>query len=120
MTRVLVVEDNATIRESLGDLFAMEGFEPVLTGHGAEARTALEQGCAPDAIVLDLMMPVMDGWEFLDWKASSPFAALPVVVVTALNFDGDVTSLRERYGCEVLPKTGGVDALLALLRRHAG
>lgn len=119
MALVLVVEDNPTIRDSLADLFQSDGFDTAVAGDGADALAQLDGGLRPSVIVLDLMMPVMDGWQFLERKAIAPYADLPVVVLTALNFDGDVMSLRERHGCEVLPKTGSVDTLLSHVQRAA-
>jgi DNA-binding response OmpR family regulator len=61
--RVLVVDDDPDIRELLFTALEDEGFEVVPAGNGQEALTIIET-FRPDVIVLDLMMPVMDGWQF--------------------------------------------------------
>src|SRR2546429_8406175 len=61
--RVLVVDDDPDIRELLFTALEDEGFEVVPAGNGQEALAIIET-FRPDVIVLDLMMPVMDGWQF--------------------------------------------------------
>src|SRR5215218_4757012 len=83
--RVLVVEDDEDLREMMGHLLQAEGFRPDLAGDGAEAldklRATPEQ---PDLILLDLMMPRMDGWTFRREQEGEPaLANIPVVVVSA-------------------------------------
>jgi CheY-like chemotaxis protein len=81
---VLVVDDDAEIRESIADLLREEGYEAPVAAHGREALEQIAAGLRPDLIVLDLMMPVMDGWQFLEARARDPLLeALPVVVVSA-------------------------------------
>ncbi|GAB6197530.1 response regulator transcription factor [Lysobacter xanthus] len=118
MPSILVVEDNAAIRESLGELLSAEGYGVELAPDGRAACDVLAQGSAPCTILLDLMMPVMDGWEFLEWKARSDYRDVPVVVLTALDVAGDVEGLAGRYGCEVVSKTGAVPDLLRRVARR--
>lgn len=83
MTRILIVEDNTDLRDLLADVLADAGFEVMAATNGAEALAA---GAAwrPDAIVLDLMMPVMDGPTFLRARQDVPtLVSLPVLVLTA-------------------------------------
>src|SRR6476620_3495862 len=101
MRRVLVVEDNDDIRRALAELLELEGLNPVQAAHGAEAVERLTAGVVPCAIVLDLMMPVMDGWDFLQWLRDSPHRDTPVVVLTALSFDGDADRLAREWNCTV-------------------
>jgi len=80
--RVLVVEDDADLREALVGLLVAEGHEVEGVGDG---RAALESMRArrPDVVVLDLMLPIMDGWEVLAVQRSEPgLAEIPVVVVS--------------------------------------
>jgi CheY-like chemotaxis protein len=83
--RVLVVEDDEGIREALIDLLDTEGFEVRAAIHGADALSKLRDGSPPpDVILLDLMMPVMDGWAFRAEQKNDPvIAGIPVVVITA-------------------------------------
>jgi adenylate cyclase len=82
--RVLIVEDDRHVRESLSDALSEEGYVAATASNGMEALDYLHAHEPPDVIVLDLMMPVMNGWEFLIEKRRDPkLAAIPVVVVTA-------------------------------------
>ena len=84
MKRVLIVEDDADLRDMMATLLHLEGFETVAAPNGAAALALLDRRL--DAIVLDLMMPVMDGWEFRRRQLSQPGAAdIPVIVVSAVH-----------------------------------
>jgi hypothetical protein len=61
---ILVVEDDRDLRETLCDALRLEGYEVVCVEHGAAALRHLTTGAKPCVILLDLMMPVMDGWTF--------------------------------------------------------
>ena len=81
---VLIVEDDQDVRQALGLLLIDEGYNVLSAGNGLEALNLLKGNTAPCLIVLDLMMPVMDGWTFLAQRAIDPAPlAVPVVVVTA-------------------------------------
>lgn len=83
--RVLVVEDDDGLRETLAEAFADDGYEVVTARNGVEALEHVRQTSAPlDLVLLDLMMPVMDGGTFLRECSRRPwFAAVPVVVLSA-------------------------------------
>ena len=115
---LMVVEDNLEIRRSLRDLFMLEGFDVEEAGNGREALDRLDAGCHPSMIVLDLMMPVMDGWEFLRRMRARPDHDTPVVVLTSMAYDADTRHLRERYGVDVLDKSTEVVRLLEIARVH--
>ena len=81
---VLVVDDDASIRDTIAELLSEEGYQVVVAAHGREALELIRGGVRPQLIVLDLMMPVMDGWQFLEVRAADPeLSAVPVVVVSA-------------------------------------
>src|SRR5436190_13078065 len=85
MSTVLVVDDELGTRHALMRLLANEGYKTVRAGDGREALRALDAG-TPDVILLDLMMPGMDGIELLEALQRHPnWKALPVVVLTALS-----------------------------------
>lgn len=82
---VLVVEDDRDIRESLKLVLEMEGFHVAAATNGREALEMLERLDRPCVILLDLMMPVMNGWEFLhQMQTDTVIATIPVVVVSAI------------------------------------
>src|SRR4051794_30084130 len=84
MKRVLIVEDDADLRDMMATLLDLEGFETVAAPNGDAALELLDPRL--DAIVLDLMMPVMDGWEFRRRQLSHPRVAdIPVIVVSAVH-----------------------------------
>ena len=81
---VLVVDDDPDIRETLRDVIEAEGFAVVCAADGQKALEALRQGLRPSLVVLDLMMPIMSGWELLDAvRAERELAGLPVAVISA-------------------------------------
>ena len=81
--RVLLVDDELTIRDALSDLLELEGFEVERAADGAEALEKLRLQC-PDLIVLDLMMPRMNGWDLLDLRRNELLCAdAPVIVMSA-------------------------------------
>jgi signal transduction histidine kinase len=83
-SRLLVVEDDQGIREPLAALLSEEGYEIALAENGQDALGKLRAGRTPDLIVLDLRMPVMDGWEFRAIQKQDPTLGLiPVVAISA-------------------------------------
>ena len=84
--RVLIVEDDYDTREMLGRFLELEGFAVQTAENGKRALEALRASDADSTslILLDLMMPVMDGWQFRQQQVRDPqLASIPVVVVTA-------------------------------------
>jgi CheY-like chemotaxis protein len=82
---ILVVDDDLDIREILSDTLADLGFDVVAAANGRDAlRLVDDLEVGPSVILLDLMMPVMDGYGFLEERAKDPkLASVPVAVVTA-------------------------------------
>src|SRR5258706_12999133 len=82
--RLLVVEDDRELSSAIADALDEAGFEVLQAEDGKNALDKLGQGADPDVIVLDLMMPTMDGWQFrLAQKQDQRFVSIPVVVMTA-------------------------------------
>jgi CheY-like chemotaxis protein len=85
---VLLAEDDVEIRDILQDLLEAEGYDVVPAGHGRQALEFLEGvrgGKLPDLVVLDLMMPLVDGVQVLKAMKGDPvLAAIPVVVLSAV------------------------------------
>jgi two-component system response regulator MprA len=83
MKTVLLVEDDLTLRNSLSGLLEAAGYRPLAAGNGFEAVDLLRHERRPDLILLDLMMPVMNGWAFLKYRNEHPvLSSVPVVVTT--------------------------------------
>ena len=101
---VLLVEDDAAIAGSLGEALREEGLEVATAQNGREALQVLRGGLRPSVILLDLMMPVMDGWDFRHEQLRDPaLRDIPVVVVTATGFSPD--TIRAQFGnVDLLPK----------------
>jgi two-component system, chemotaxis family, chemotaxis protein CheY len=119
MTRpstVLVVDDDPDILEALSEILEAEGFEIRRARNGKEALDRLEPD-APQLILLDLMMPVMDGWEFAQRMRQRPpeIARIPIIVLSA---DRNVGSKASDLGAVGhLAKPFELNDLLELVRR---
>lgn len=115
---ILLVEDDAAIRESVADCLAFEGYRVVAVGNGREALDALRTQPAPALVVLDLLMPVLGGAQFLETQRADPgIAHVPVVLMTAAIPSGN-TALPKADA--YLPKPFDLVDLLALVARFAG
>lgn len=92
---VFLVEDDADTREDLAFLLADRGYAVETASDGAEALGKLAQHPPPSAIVLDLMMPVMDGWELRAKLRKDPrLSAVPVILVSGVaDLEGQARSL---------------------------
>lgn len=83
-TRIVVIDDDSDLRRALCRLLRLEGFEVSGFADATEAIREIESGLPADVILLDLMMPSMNGWEFCTYRAqSSVLMKVPVIVVTA-------------------------------------
>jgi CheY-like chemotaxis protein len=81
---VLLVDDDYDIRSVLCEVLEQEGFAVGVAVNGREAITYLENNPAPNLILLDLMMPVMNGFEFRELQVMNPkWAKIPVIVMSA-------------------------------------
>jgi len=86
---VLVVDDDDAIREVMAEVLRDEGYDVACAGNGEEALAELRKPSPPDLVLLDLMMPVMSGWEVLEHIQLNPeLAGIPVVVVSAMGAPG--------------------------------
>lgn len=117
---VLLVEDDPGITAALEDMLRDEGLEVATAGNGREALALLRGGLRPSAILLDLMMPVMDGWDFRQEQLADPaLKDIPVVVVTASGFSPE--TIRAQLGdVNLLPKPVPCSTLLEILSRFRG
>jgi CheY-like chemotaxis protein len=113
---VMVVDDDPDVRETVCDVLALQGYDVVPATNGQEALDILRaRSHRIGVIVLDLMMPVLDGWRFREIQAAdAELAAIPVIVVTA---SGRVEDLDD--GVTVLKKPLRLEQLLAAVAAHA-
>lgn len=111
---VLIVEDDADLREMMAQLLSLEGYRAEAVSNGKEALEYLSRSDRPDVILLDLMMPVMDGWSFRRQQLQDPhLSGVPVVVLSAV----DPSRSPELGGTAFMKKPLDFDRLLELVRR---
>jgi CheY-like chemotaxis protein len=118
-TRVLIVEDDADIARNLRDLLEGEGHIVTWAGNGAVALEQLRGSSElPSLILLDLMMPVMDGYEFrIEQEGDPRIAWIPVILMTA---DGDIQAKKYQIGAQMhISKPLEIDAILEAVRRFS-
>jgi len=112
---VLIVEDDEDLREMMAQMLTLEGFESAAVANGREALEYLHAAETPDVILLDLMMPVMDGWEFRRQQQADPaIAPVPVIVLSALDQARASTLEADAF----LKKPLDFDHLLSLVRNY--
>ncbi len=112
---VLIVEDDEDLREMMAQMLTIEGFTTATVSNGREALDYLHSTRKPNVILLDLMMPVMDGWEFRrQQKADPQIAPVPVIVLSALDQRRAAPVEAEAF----LNKPLDFDRLLELVRDH--
>jgi CheY-like chemotaxis protein len=114
--RILIVEDDLDVRDALTQVLEFEGYAVVGATNGQEAIDRLREGNLPSLILLDLMMPVMDGPQFRAAQMSDPsIADIPVIVISA---DGKVEQKAASLGVAAyMKKPLDVDSLLDLIAR---
>lgn len=116
--QILVVEDEQDLRESVAEILRMEGYDVETAANGEVALQKLDDGVDPALILLDLMMPVMDGWEFRETQLdATDYADVPVVLFTSSK---DVEESREQLRpAAVLRKPVGIDKLIKAVTEHS-
>jgi CheY-like chemotaxis protein len=113
--RILVVDDDPAIRDVVADILAMSNYQVDTASNGAEALDCV-RSLRPSAVLLDLMMPVMDGWEFLrHCRTEPPCAPVPVAIMSAAR---NASSVAVELGAQgFLPKPFELDAVLDVVDR---
>ena len=112
---ILLIEDDPHLRDSVQAVLEVEGYQVVTAEHGLEGLQRLDATAQPCLILLDLMMPVMNGWEFLETMQGRDRVRPPVVVVSAA---AQLDDVQERFQCQVLRKPFDIDHLLAVAEQH--
>lgn len=113
---ILIIEDDDGIREALRYALELEGYPVVTAENGKEGLRLLPRLNAPCLILLDLMMPVMNGWEFLEAMRAEPSVSnIPVAVVSA--FSNKTHTIRAQA---FLNKPIHLDKLFELVHEYCG
>jgi len=116
-SHILVVEDDADSRAALCDAMIDAGYLPFAVADGVEALEHLRTGARPNLIVLDLMLPRIDGWRFLSILADEPeLSAIPVLVCSGA-VDPHPPGVPRDH---VLTKPIKLDALMEFVTRYCG
>ena len=113
----MIVDDDLDVREAIAEVLADGSYETIESEHGGEALDALRSHAdKPCVILLDIMMPVMDGWQFRSAQRIDPeLGSIPVVVLSA---HADVKEAAATMGAAgFLRKPVDLDALLAAVAR---
>jgi CheY-like chemotaxis protein len=115
--QILIVEDDTFARDALSAILRMEGYDVCAAPDGQEALRQLRGGYFPDLILLDLMMPCMDGREFRRHQRQDPeLCGIPIIICSAtIDIHHEATALG---AAGYLQKPIQVPGLLAYLRRH--
>lgn len=114
--RILVIDDGDAIRELTTMILAEDGYE-VITAPDGEAALKLAERQPPTVILLDMRMPVMDGWKFASAYRQMPGQRAPIIVVSAAH---DAPTWAAALGADdVLTKPFDIDDLLGLVERHS-
>ena len=124
MTRILLVEDNEMNRDMLSRRLVRKGYEVVMALDGGQA-VEMAASAGPDLILMDMSLPVIDGWEATRRiRADASIAAVPIIALTAHAMAGDREKAIEA-GCDdydtkpiELPRL--LDKIATLLARRAG
>jgi CheY-like chemotaxis protein len=110
---ILVVDDDVDIRDAITVVLQGEGYRVASAANGRDALDYLHRAEPPDLVLLDLMMPVMDGWQFRrEQKRDPALASIPVVVISSA---GSAPALG---AAEFLQKPVAFDQLLRTVRRY--
>ncbi len=99
MARVLIVEDNELNRDMLSRRLARRGYEVLLAHDGAQG-VAMASSTGPDIVLMDMSLPVLDGWEATrQLKAAPGTRTIPIIALTAHAMTGDEAKARAA-GCD--------------------
>jgi CheY-like chemotaxis protein len=114
---ILIIDDEADIRWLISELLVDEGYTVAQAANGRDALTYLQAADPlPCVIILDLMMPVMNGWDFLQVRQQDPLLApIPIVIVSAARTAINVNALGVQGA---LDKPFDMDRLLATVQRY--
>lgn len=110
-----MIEDDDAIRYTLGLILDSTGYSIVFADNGQEALQQLASSSLPDLILLDMLMPLMDGWTFASRFHARYGHAVPIIVMTAASDPGQRSREIDAEGC--VSKPFAVEVLLAEINR---
>ena len=113
-TKIFVIDDDSAVTDLLSVLLNTQGFQVWVTNSSSEGLTQIREK-KPDLVILDLMMPEMDGWEVC--KAVRAFSDVPIIVLSALNDPSMVASVLDAGADDYLTKPTPSRVLVAHIKR---
>ncbi len=114
---ILVVDDDGDFRETLSEVLAEAGYPVQQAGNGEVALQKVAEE-APGLVLLDLKMPVLDGWGVMERMRAEPrSAAIPILILSAYGFEWEAELLGAQG---YIPKSVGMEEILERVRRSAG
>ena len=118
-TRVLVVDDDPAIRRLVVATLKRDGYAFLEAPNGRDALDLMRKE-HPDCVVLDLMMPIVSGWDVLQERLHDPqLSKIPVIIISA-NREPEIINAIDKGICAFLPKPFDIGALSALVRSCVG
>ena len=112
--KILVIDDDAAVTDLLSLLLKSQGFDVAATNNSAEGLNLIREK-QPDMVVLDLMMPEMDGWEVC--KTVRTFSQVPIIILSALNDPSMIASVLDAGADDYLTKPTPSRVLVAHITR---
>jgi DNA-binding response OmpR family regulator len=113
-TKILVIDDDSAVTDLLSVLLRSQGFDVTATNSSSDGLTYIRED-EPDLIVLDLMMPEIDGWEVC--RSVRAFSQVPIIVLSALNDPSMVASVLDAGADDYLTKPTPSRVLVAHINR---
>jgi len=113
-TKILVIDDDAAVTDLLSLLLKSQGFDVTATNNSADGLNLIRE-TQPDMVVLDLMMPEMDGWEVC--KTVRTFSQVPIIILSALNDPSMIASVLDAGADDYLTKPTPSRVLVAHINR---
>ena len=114
--KLLVIDDDSAVTDLLSLLLKSQGFEVFATNNSAEGLNMIRE-LQPDLVVLDLMMPEMDGWEVC--RSVRQFSQVPIIILSALNDPSMIASVLDAGADDYLTKPTPSRVLVAHINRLA-
>lgn len=112
--KILVIDDDSAVTDLLSLLLRSQGFEVSATNSSTDGLTQIRDN-SPDVVVLDLMMPEMDGWQIC--KAVREFSQVPIIILSALNDPSMIASVLDAGADDYLTKPTPSRVLIAHINR---